>query len=203
MGRRVHPHGRGVARAHPQGGNRTDRGRWPSRPLGPGGRAAHRLLPGHALQRLRQPRRSCADDRSPAPRPARGAAGRGPVRVLAAGAAAAARRDLPQVHEREPAPVEPAVRTSHAGRQGHPRLVPHEARRPHGAHRGGAHARHEFDPAARQRAARVLWAGVHGITSLSTADKLSNITSEAAGPLVHDLVSTYLAGLTIQRPDHA
>lgn len=59
------------------------------------------------------------------------------------------------------------------------------------------------DPAARQRAARVLWAGVHGITSLSTADKLSNITSEAAGPLVHDLVSTYLAGLTIQRPDHA
>ncbi len=59
------------------------------------------------------------------------------------------------------------------------------------------------DPAARQRAARVLWAGVHGITSLSTADKLSNITSEAAVPHVHDLVSTYWAGLPIQRPDHA
>lgn len=47
-----------------------------------------------------------------------------------------------------------------------------------------------------KRAARVLWAGVHGITSLSTADKLSSITSEAAGPLVQDLVSTYLAGLS-------
>jgi len=45
-----------------------------------------------------------------------------------------------------------------------------------------------------QRAARVLWAGVHGITSLSTADKLSNVTAEAALPLVDDLVSTYLSG---------
>lgn len=51
------------------------------------------------------------------------------------------------------------------------------------------------DPAAVKRAARVLWAGVHGITSLSTADKLSNVTSETAGPLVEDLVVTYLAGL--------
>lgn len=51
------------------------------------------------------------------------------------------------------------------------------------------------DPAALKRAARALWSGVHGITSLSTADKLSNITSESAGPLVEDLVSTYLAGL--------
>jgi AcrR family transcriptional regulator len=61
----------------------------------------------------------------------------------------------------------------------------------------------DTDPAARQRAARVLWAGVHGITSLSTADKLSNITSDAAGPLVQDLVTTYLAGLTSQRPTEA
>ncbi len=51
------------------------------------------------------------------------------------------------------------------------------------------------DPAAVKRAARVLWAGVHGITSLSTADKLSNVTSELAVPLVEDLVATYLAGL--------
>ena len=36
------------------------------------------------------------------------------------------------------------------------------------------------DVVARQRAARVLWAGVHGITSLSTANKLSNVTTEAA-----------------------
>jgi len=48
----------------------------------------------------------------------------------------------------------------------------------------------------RQRAARVLWAGVHGITSLSTANKLSNVTSEAAGLLVADLVSNYLAGVS-------
>jgi AcrR family transcriptional regulator len=47
----------------------------------------------------------------------------------------------------------------------------------------------------RQRAARVLWAGVHGITSLSTADKLSVVTTEAAPRLVDDLITTYLAGL--------
>jgi AcrR family transcriptional regulator len=46
-----------------------------------------------------------------------------------------------------------------------------------------------------QRASRVLWAGVHGITSLSTADKLSVVTSETAGRLIDDLVGTYLAGL--------
>jgi len=51
------------------------------------------------------------------------------------------------------------------------------------------------DQQALKRAARVLWAGVHGITSLSTADKLSTISGESAGPLVEDLVRTYLAGL--------
>ncbi len=49
------------------------------------------------------------------------------------------------------------------------------------------------------RAARVLWAGVHGITSLATADKLSIVTSEAAGPLVDDLVRTYLNGLALNK----
>jgi len=49
--------------------------------------------------------------------------------------------------------------------------------------------------ADRQRAARVLWAGVHGITSLSTADKLSVLTSESAERFIDDLVGTYLAGL--------
>jgi AcrR family transcriptional regulator len=49
--------------------------------------------------------------------------------------------------------------------------------------------------ADRQRAARVLWAGVHGITSLSTADKLSVVSSECAGRFIDDLVDTYLAGL--------
>lgn len=52
---------------------------------------------------------------------------------------------------------------------------------------------------ARQRAARVLWAGVHGITSLATANKLSNVTTEAAGILVRDLISNYLTGLAANR----
>ncbi len=51
------------------------------------------------------------------------------------------------------------------------------------------------DEADLKRRARVLCAGVHGITSLSTADKLSNITAESAWPLVKDLVETYLDGL--------
>jgi AcrR family transcriptional regulator len=49
--------------------------------------------------------------------------------------------------------------------------------------------------ADRRRAARALWAGVHGITSLSTADKLSVVTTETAGRLIDDLVGTYLRGL--------
>jgi AcrR family transcriptional regulator len=46
-----------------------------------------------------------------------------------------------------------------------------------------------------QRAARVLWAGVHGISSLATADKLANVTHDTAQRLVDDLVTNYLAGL--------
>jgi AcrR family transcriptional regulator len=56
---------------------------------------------------------------------------------------------------------------------------------------------------ARQRAARVLWAGVHGITSLSTANKLSNVTTEAAAILVRDLVHNYLAGLKLNMARNA
>lgn len=62
-----------------------------------------------------------------------------------------------------------------------------------------------FPPEAeteRKRAARVLWAGVHGITSLSTANKLSNITTEAAGPFVDDLVNNYLAGIAANMAQH-
>jgi AcrR family transcriptional regulator len=47
-----------------------------------------------------------------------------------------------------------------------------------------------------KRSAHVLWAGVHGITSLATADKLSVVTSQGAAPLVDLLISTYLAGLS-------
>lgn len=46
-----------------------------------------------------------------------------------------------------------------------------------------------------RRSASVLWAGVHGITSLATADKLSVVTSESAAHLVDQLVGTYLKGL--------
>ena len=50
----------------------------------------------------------------------------------------------------------------------------------------------------RQRAARVLWASVHGITSLSTANKLANVTTEAAALLVSDLINNYLAGVAVK-----
>ena len=55
------------------------------------------------------------------------------------------------------------------------------------------------DLGAQKRAARTLWAGVHGMTSLSTASKLSRVTGPASGALVDDLVSTYLAGLAKRR----
>lgn len=51
--------------------------------------------------------------------------------------------------------------------------------------------------AAVKRAARVLWAGVHGITSLSTADKLASVTTDSAVPLVEDLIENYLNGLDL------
>jgi AcrR family transcriptional regulator len=47
--------------------------------------------------------------------------------------------------------------------------------------------------------ARVLWAGVHGITSLATANKLANISSDTAALLIEDLLSGYLSGLTSRR----
>lgn len=45
------------------------------------------------------------------------------------------------------------------------------------------------------RSAHVLWAGVHGIMSLATADKLAVVTSEGAGPLVDLLITAYLNGI--------
>lgn len=57
----------------------------------------------------------------------------------------------------------------------------------------------EASPEEAKRSASVLWAGVHGITSLATADKLSIITSDGAAPLVDLLVKTYLAGLKADR----
>ena len=51
------------------------------------------------------------------------------------------------------------------------------------------------DPGCQKRHARTLWASVHGMTALSTADKLSHVTAHAGRTLVDDLISTYLAGL--------
>jgi AcrR family transcriptional regulator len=50
-----------------------------------------------------------------------------------------------------------------------------------------------------RRSARVLWASLHGIASLSAADKLSIITAEDASVLMETLVRTYLAGLEAQQ----
>jgi AcrR family transcriptional regulator len=57
------------------------------------------------------------------------------------------------------------------------------------------------DPARHKRAARALWAGVHGMTSLSTANKLSHITAHTGTTLVDELVSNYLAGLSGRRAE--
>jgi AcrR family transcriptional regulator len=50
-----------------------------------------------------------------------------------------------------------------------------------------------------RRAARVIWASVHGITSLSTTEKLASITDDSAGVLIDKLVRTYLNGLKCVR----
>lgn len=57
------------------------------------------------------------------------------------------------------------------------------------------------DQGTKKRAARTLWAGVHGMTSLSTADKLAPVTAHAASALIDDLVCTYLAGLEHRRAE--
>lgn len=50
-----------------------------------------------------------------------------------------------------------------------------------------------------RRAARVLWAGVHGLASLSATDKLAIISAEDARVLMDDLVGNYLIGFEAGR----
>lgn len=50
-----------------------------------------------------------------------------------------------------------------------------------------------------RRSARVLWAGMHGISSLSAADKLSIIAADDASVLMDDFVRRYLDGLEAAR----
>lgn len=53
----------------------------------------------------------------------------------------------------------------------------------------------DFDSQSLKRAARALWAGIHGVTALSTAEKLSTVTSSDAVELLNNLLETYLAGI--------
>lgn len=51
------------------------------------------------------------------------------------------------------------------------------------------------DPVRVKRLARALWAGVHGLTSLSATSKVCSITLEAANELIEELVEIFLSGL--------
>jgi AcrR family transcriptional regulator len=59
------------------------------------------------------------------------------------------------------------------------------------------------DAGTRRRHARTIWASVHGMTSLSTADKLSHVTGHSGRSLVDDLVLNYLAGLQVRSEEPA
>jgi len=50
-------------------------------------------------------------------------------------------------------------------------------------------------PEELRRTARVLWASMHGMSSLASAAKLSTIMADEAGALMDNLVDTYLAGI--------
>ncbi len=51
------------------------------------------------------------------------------------------------------------------------------------------------DEAHVRRATAVLWSGLHGISTLATANKLSHVTTADAASLVDDFLTMYLAGL--------
>lgn len=51
------------------------------------------------------------------------------------------------------------------------------------------------NPESLKRSARVVWAGLYGIATLSTAEKMSRIAQDPADILAEDLIETYLTGL--------
>ena len=57
------------------------------------------------------------------------------------------------------------------------------------------------DARSKQRATRTFWAALHGVTSLSTANKLPLASAQERSALVHDMVTTYLAGLAQLHPE--
>ena len=54
------------------------------------------------------------------------------------------------------------------------------------------------DDATLEMAARVLWASVHGMTSLAALDKPCNVTAENAAAMIEAFMGTYLQGLSVQ-----
>lgn len=52
---------------------------------------------------------------------------------------------------------------------------------------------------ARANAARTLWAGLHGICSLSGSGKLRVVTAQPVRTMAEDLVANYVAGLRARR----
>lgn len=56
------------------------------------------------------------------------------------------------------------------------------------------------DSPEKGKAARVLWASLHGICSLSSSDKLDIVATESARALTASLINNYLAGLMDARP---
>lgn len=58
----------------------------------------------------------------------------------------------------------------------------------------------DFDKLRARRITAVLWAGLHGISTLATAQKLSHVTSEEAAALVDDFVAMYTAGIHFETP---
>ena len=55
----------------------------------------------------------------------------------------------------------------------------------------------DANPERIKRTSRALWAAVHGVASLATAQKLSTVNPDEAWILVEDLVRTYAQGLKV------
>ncbi len=58
----------------------------------------------------------------------------------------------------------------------------------------------DFDKIRARRITAVLWAGLHGISTLAAAQKLSHVTSEEAAALVDDFIAMYTAGIHFETP---
>lgn len=57
------------------------------------------------------------------------------------------------------------------------------------------------DSEAKAAAARTLWAGLHGICSLSSSGKLQIVSSQSVRAMAEGLVENYVAGLRVNRAE--